>query len=176
VDVGVAFGLATAATNPTPAGVARFDLALALPDDAWRVRLSASGVGEQTIDVPPGRATWRRLSGALAVDRVLSHFSERRGAWLLGVGPSLGYLSVRGEGYTVNHHAVLADVGAELGTRLERASGRWRGWWGVAATWWMRPQQLEVSGVGGTVSERALPRIEVAMVLGVAMSFLPFEK
>ena len=171
--VGVAFGVAGARAGAnTWMSEAQVDGAWSLADDTWRLRLSARGTGEQTMDVPPGDVYWQRLSLAAAVDRVSRLGGGADWKLVLGAGPVAGAVRLRGAGFAVDRRATLPDVGAAAAVRLERRVGRWSGWLALTATWWLRSQRLQVVGLEPGSPAAELPQGEAAVALGASFSAL----
>jgi hypothetical protein len=140
---------------------ARLDAMLGRVGRGWRWRLSAAGIGEHRLSLPPGDADWWRLYGALGGDYALP--LGRRWSLALGAAGVLGLVGAAGTGYSNDRTARSLDLGAEALLRVELRLGAVRPWIGLALLTWFRRQTLEVTGSGTSV---VLPRTEPLIALG----------
>jgi hypothetical protein len=140
---------------------ARVDAMLGTVGRGWRWRLSAAGIGEHRLSLPPGQADWWRLYAALGADYAFP--LGRRWALALGAAAVVGLADASGTGYSTDRTTRSLDLGAEALLRVELHLGALRPWVGVALLAWLRQQTLEVTGSGASV---ALPRTEPLIALG----------
>lgn len=140
---------------------ARVELGLGPAGARWRLRLAGTVIGQHTLDVPPGQATWWRAFAQLGADVDVARGA--RWAAVVGAGALGGVASIAGAGFAVNHQARSVDLGAEGRARFEWRPGRWRPWLGVLVAGWIRRQALDLQGAS---SNAALPRVEPMAALG----------
>jgi hypothetical protein len=146
----------------------RVDATLGGAGGSWRGRLSIAAVGQHTMSLPPGEATWWRAYAAGGAD-----YTRRVAArWQLALGAAgvLGAVTTSGSGYTSDRTARSADLGAEILLRVERTGGSIRPWLGGALLTWFRRQTVEVTGQAGSA---ALPRFEGLLALGADFCWQP---
>ncbi|HET6280885.1 MAG TPA: hypothetical protein VFH73_07965 [Polyangia bacterium] len=139
----------------------RADLGLGRTDGRWRARLAGVAVGQHTLDVPPGQASWWRAILSVGADYDLAR--GRRWAVVLGGGAVAGLVSISGSGFALNRTSRSIDAGAELRVRAEWRPGRVRPWLGALATGWLRRQNLDLRG---SATSSTLPRVEPMLALG----------
>jgi hypothetical protein len=160
----------TAALGVAAAGVAhasgwspgaRVELNVGRRDARWRLRVAAVGVGRDTLDVSPGKASWWRAFLVLGPE--LDVARGRRWGVVVSAGAAAGVASISGTGFDVNRQTLSLDVGAEAGARLTWRPGRLRPWLGASVVGWLRRQAVDVQGVSAGTE---LPRVEPMAALG----------
>ncbi|HVY40810.1 MAG TPA: hypothetical protein VHM31_22880 [Polyangia bacterium] len=140
---------------------ARIELGVGRPGARWHLRVSAVGVGRDTLDVPPGQASWWRAF--VVVGPELEIGRGRRWVVVAGAGAAGGVASISGSGFSVNRSTFSLDVGGEARLRVEWRPGRLRPWLGASVVAWARRQAVDVQGVS---TGSALPRVEPMAALG----------
>jgi hypothetical protein len=140
---------------------ARIDATLGAAGGRWRARLSLTGVGPHTADLPPGEARWWRLSAALGADWGLP--LGRRWQVSLGAAGVLGALNAEGARFSMNRATRSVDLGAEAMLRAELRLGSIRPWLGLGVVAWLRQQTVAVTGEARSA---VLPRFQPLIVLG----------
>ncbi len=141
----------------------RLDAMLGIDGRPWRGRLSVAGVGEHTHALPPGEASWWRLTVALGADYAIP--LGRRWQLVPGAAAVAGVVTSRGSGFATDRSARRVAPGVEAGLRAELRLGAIRPWAGLSAVTWLRRQVLEASGAAAT-SSVTIPRAEAFLALG----------
>lgn len=157
--VGAAFVGSWQPGSVAPGG--RLDAMLGAVDRPWRWRLSVAGLGEHTLSLGQGQASWWRLYLALGADYALP--VGRRWSVALGAAGVLGVATAEGSGYSTDRTARATDVGVEGMLRVELRLGAIRPWLGLAVVTWLRQQTLEVTGPAASL---VLPPAEPLIALG----------
>lgn len=129
----------------------------------WGGKLALIGTAAHEQSLEPGKATWRRLGGALGVFR---HQAWRRLTLDAGIDLTPAILLVEGSGYTQAHSTHAWDLGAAAGVRLGLVLGRVEPWIEAGATAWLFPQVVEVTGLA---QEQRLPRVEAVAGAGISI-------
>jgi hypothetical protein len=157
--VGAAFVGSWQPGSVAPGG--RLDAMLGAVDRRWRWRLSVAGLGDHTLSLGQGQASWWRLYLALGADYALP--LGRRWAVALGAAGVLGIATAEGTGFSTDRTARATDVGVEGILRAELRLGAIRPWVGLALVTWLRQQTLEVTGA---TTSLVLPRTEPLIAVG----------
>jgi hypothetical protein len=134
-------------------------------DSPWRLRLSALREGARRIDLGSGQADWRHTM--FAVGLVLQGAA---GAWIgsIDLGPSLGWVTVAGVGFSQNQSSESLEYGVVAGARAGRRLGRWTVWAEARANAWLRGQRALLSNVD---TKATLPRADTSVSLGTTFLF-----
>jgi hypothetical protein len=149
-----------------PAG--RVELALRRDASPWALGVSGLVVGTHARDVYPGRGTWWRWGGELAVLRASQLAAGGRVEVRAGV--ALTALEVAGSGFPRNGGATLFDPGAVVGARVSTTRPGVRPWLGLLAVYWPRPHDLAVVGAGPSTLGAA-PVRSAEVLVGAGASF-----
>jgi hypothetical protein len=139
----------------------RADFGLGPTGGRWRARLSGIAVGQHTLDVTPGQASWWRAILSVGADYDVAR--GRRWAVVLGAGALGGLVSISGSGFALNQTSRSLDAGAELRARVEWRPGRVRPWVGASVAGWLRRQNLDLRGA---TTSSILPRVAPMLALG----------
>jgi hypothetical protein len=142
-----------------PAG--RVELGARRAGGRLRGRLAVIAVGTHTLDVAPGQASWWRAFASLGAD--LDVARSRHVSVMLGLGALGGVASISGAGYPVNRTSRSVDAGGELQARGAWRAGRVRPWVSLSLAAWLRRQELDLVGAGGSA---ALGRLEPMAAVG----------
>jgi hypothetical protein len=164
------FGFGIQGTRDNHNSMAGLTTELAFPR-LWKyfgvqVNLSMSWPREPTIG--QGRALLYRptLVFALATQ-------STQGAWFFmpTLGPSLGMLMVKGQGYEKNHTSYAWMWGANVGGRLARRVGKRSYWLGSNVTLWPTPPRIRsvIIGTTNTDKARTLSYWEWQLTLGMSL-------
>jgi hypothetical protein len=132
----------------------------------WRLRLSAMREWDRRIDLKPGHADWYHTM--LTVGLVL-HGSA--GAWVgsVDLGPTLGWVTVQGVGFTTNLKSNSLEYGVAGGVRAGRRLGRWTLWVEGRSHGWLRGQRALLTNVAD--SNAVMPRADVSASAGTTFLF-----
>jgi hypothetical protein len=140
---------------------ARIEGTLGRDASPWRLRLSAVAMGEHSVSLAPGQASWWRVYLAPGADYAIA--LAPRWKLVAGVAGVLGIARITGTGYSVDHRVVSTELGGEALARIEwHGDGPMRPWLGLAVVAWMRRQRLDVAGA----TTSAIPRAEPMVALG----------
>jgi len=160
IELGVSAGASINGTTLAPA--ATIEVAYAPAVARVIPAVAALFVGEHTMSVGPGSATWRRYGLAATAA------SRRNWAplWVEGrLGLALTLLDISGSSFPSNGSGVTFDPGVELGARFGLRSRRFRWWLDGTIALWPRGQDVFVDGAPGSAT---LPRGQALLSLGAA--------
>jgi hypothetical protein len=125
----------------------------------WVVRWGAFSQADRGVEVAPGWVEYHHTYGFMSLGWRLG------GAWPTGVdlGPSLGWATVNGHGYTANEGQQSTEVGIRAGVRGGRRIGRWEFWAELRTHLWVTGQRAVVKGNDTTAN---LPILDLSINLG----------
>ena len=146
----------------------RIDATLGAVGRPWRGRVGLVTLGNHSLSLPPGDASWWRAYAALGADYLLP--LGRRWQLTLGAAGVLGVMTARGSGFSTDHTTRSADLGAEAMLRVELRLGNVRPWLGLAALAWLRRQILDVTGEAASAPLR---RLEPLLAVGADFCWRP---
>lgn len=104
----------------------------------WRLRLSVMRELDRRLDLGTGHADWHHTMMALGL---VLHGSA--GAWVgsLDLGPTFGWVTVKGSGFRENQESQSLEYGVVGGVRGGLRWGRWTLWIEGRANGWLRGQR-----------------------------------
>jgi hypothetical protein len=130
----------------------------------WFGRLLLAGTGERSFAVDAGSAAWWRLLAIPSVGLTWggSLFFEA------SAGPVVGWVFVRGQGFSPNARDVSLGVGVSPSVRLGyRISARGALWLGGSVIAWLRPHRLSVDM---SANDATIPRLDVLTGFGATFA------
>jgi hypothetical protein len=128
-------------------------------------RLALGAGTKRELPLGTGRVRWRHLVAALGPDARF-RISSTRFAVGLHAEALLAWLSATGDGLTNDRSASSFDPGVGAGFRFLHEGHTVAPWLDLSVGGWLRRQQALASPDGAAVS---LPRVEVALALGVSV-------
>jgi hypothetical protein len=162
-SLGVGGGLGGASAGGwTPHG--GLEVTAAWRGTRWFGRFLIAGTGERSFAVDAGSAAWWRMLAIPSVGRTWgeSLFFEA------SAGPVLGWVFVRGQGFSPNARDVSVGVGVSPSVRLgHRIGARGALWLGGSAIAWLRPHRLSVDM---SANDATIPRLDVLTGLGATFA------
>jgi hypothetical protein len=133
----------------------------------WRLRLSLMRELDRSLDLgTTGHADWHHTMAALGL---VLHGSV--GAWVgsLDLGPTLGWVTVKGSGFQENQESQSLEYGVVGGARGGLRLGRWTLWIEGRANAWLRGQRALLTNNENKVAE--MRRADVSASAGTTFLF-----
>jgi len=162
-SLGVGGGLSGASAGGwTPHG--GLEVTAAWRGTRWFGRLWVAGTGERSFAVDAGSAAWWRMLAIPSVGRTWgeSLFFEA------SAGPVVGWVFVRGRGFSPNARDVSLGVGVSPSVRLGyRIGARGALWLGGSAIAWVRPHRLSVDM---SANDATIPRLDILTGFGATFA------
>jgi hypothetical protein len=143
------------------------ELAAGLPDRRWQIRLAAGGQTARQLDLGGGTVDWQHTSFAAGV--VVRSLHPK---WRVSVdaGPTLGWATLAGSGFTPSRTRRSFEYGGTAGLRLARWFGPFALWLEGRANGIVDGQQARATGPDTTIT-RDLPVIDASVSLGCSGRF-----
>jgi hypothetical protein len=132
----------------------------------WSARIAAFTTTRNRDNLEPGDVSWVRK--AVAADARVRVGSVVGLTFDVTAGGTLARLTASGNGFSVDRMSSSVDPGLGAGSCVTLRHGWWSAYLEASETVWLRPHQLEVTGVSTLVD---LPRNELHLNLGFALRF-----
>lgn len=132
----------------------------------WRLRLSLMRELDRRLDLGNGHADWHHTMMALGL---VLHGSL--GAWVgsLDLGPTVGWVTVKGSGFQDNQESQSLEYGVVGGLRGGLRLGRWTLWIEGRGHGWLRGQRALLTNNDNKVAE--MRRADVSASAGTTFLF-----
>lgn len=132
----------------------------------WRLRLSVMRELDRRLDLGTGHADWHHTMMALGL---VLHGSA--GAWVgsLDLGPALGWVTVKGNGFQDNQESQSLEYGVAGGVRGGLRLGRWTLWVEGRGHGWLRGQRALLSNSESKAAE--MRKADVSASAGTTFLF-----
>lgn len=135
--------------------------------NGWQARLGGARQGDRRIEIQPGYVTFSHTYASFRLA-----WRPAGVAWPVSVdiGPSLGWATISGHGYSVDKKQRTVELGWGGGVRVGRAVGRWQVWADLRLHLWSTKQGVYVRG-GSPIS--SLPTVESSVSIGASCRLIP---
>lgn len=138
------------------------ELDLGRPASWWQVRVGGMKQGDRRVEVHPGYAEFNH---SLAFARLAWRSTAAVWPVSIDLGPSLGWATIKGHGYSLDQTQRSMELGLGVGLRTGRQLGRCQVWTELRTHAWPTRQRLMVRG-GSASSE--LPTLDLSVSLGAS--------
>jgi hypothetical protein len=138
------------------------ELDLGRPAAWWQVRVGGVKQGDRRVEVQPGYA---EFSHSFAFARLAWRGTAAVWPVSIDLGPSLGWATIKGHGYSLDQTQRSIELGLGVGLRSGRQLGRCQVWTELRTHAWPTRQRLMVRG-GNASSE--LPPLDLSVSVGAS--------
>jgi hypothetical protein len=169
----VRFEIAASVTGSVTGGPTQIEpgleirLSWARRESPWALVVGAWSESPRSFSLGPGMVRWQR--GALGAGIVRSLRLSQAASVDLQAGLKAGFAALWGTGYDFNGTSLSFDAAACVGARLSGAAGSVRVFGGPEGCAWLRPQEVQVTGLAQTAR---LPQWELLLAAGVSTEAL----